>query len=79
MGKVIAGYFICVNGVIWTVFIEGEAFSSNMDAGIAVVDSKNGDGKEVQILVDDAGETLVHEEYVLWPSLVDLARAIEEQ
>ncbi|MAE20565.1 hypothetical protein CMK12_16845 [Candidatus Poribacteria bacterium] len=40
MGKVIAGYFICVNGVIWTVFIEDETFSSNMDAGIAVVDSK---------------------------------------
>lgn len=47
MGKVIVGYFICVNGVIWMVFIEGEIFLLNMDVGIVVVDSKNGDGKEV--------------------------------
>tara|TARA_Y100001936_G_C16010001_1_gene633000 strand:+ start:1019 stop:1168 length:150 start_codon:yes stop_codon:yes gene_type:complete len=48
-----------------------------MDANIAIADSPDGTFKTVQVLVNDAGETLIDDEYVLWPSLIDLAVAIE--
>ena len=77
MSKSIEGYFTCNSGVIWTVYSEGDEYTSNMDANIAITDSPDGTFKTVQVLVNDAGETLIDDEYVLWPSLIDLAVAIE--
>ena len=75
------GYFVCVDGVIWTVYQTGTEVHSNYSGDIKV------DEKSVQIL-DSFDEThegekssagrLIEEEYCLWSSIVDLAIAIEK-
>lgn len=79
MAKKIEGYFVCTDGVIWTAFSNHGKFSTNMDAKIDIADSRDGTYKEVRILAKDGDETVIHDEYVLWPSIIDLAIAIEKE
>ncbi|MGR2849140.1 hypothetical protein ABMX62_19035 [Vibrio vulnificus] len=75
------GYFVCVDGVIWTVYQTGTETHTNYCEDINV------DGEQVQILgaYDDTHEgdsstagRLIEDEYRLWSSIVDLAVAIEK-
>lgn len=75
------GYFVCVDGVIWTVYQTGSQIHSNFSGDVLVK------AQEVQILgsYDDThnGESptagrLIEDEYRLWGSIVDLAIAIEK-
>lgn len=71
------GYYVCVNGVIWTVYQSGEhVFTNSSDEHVAI------EGETVQILgakesPDEPGR-LIEEEYVLHKSLIDLAVLIEQ-
>ena len=77
----ILGYFVCTDGVIWTVYKTGAEIHSNFSGDI------NLNGKEVQILgpyddthdgdISTAGR-LIEDEYSLWSSIIDLAIAIEK-
>ncbi|OEE38313.1 hypothetical protein A1QO_02730 [Vibrio genomosp. F10 str. ZF-129] len=72
----ILGYFVCINGAIWTVYTDG---SSNYHLDLQVTS----DNKGVQILGEYDGEPspttgrLIEDEYTLWRSLVELAANIE--
>jgi hypothetical protein len=63
-------YFVCVNGVIWTVYDDGR---SNFPGDFRVVNN------EIQVLgeADDDGCRLISDEYPLWNSLKLLAQEIE--
>ncbi|MEZ8733613.1 hypothetical protein [Vibrio sp. 10N.239.312.D08] len=71
------GYYVCVNGVIWTVYQSGEhVFTNSNEEHLAI------EGESVQILgakesPDDSGR-LIEEEYTLHKSIIDLALLIEQ-
>ncbi|WP_390241872.1 hypothetical protein [Vibrio sp. R78045] len=76
--KAILGYFVCVNGAIWTVFDDG---SSNHSHDLQVTS----DGKTVELLGEfegapgpDVGRLIV-DEYTLWSSLLELSAHIEAE
>lgn len=77
----ILGYFVCVDGIIWTVYQSGSTIHSNFSGDILVK------GQVVQVLgpLDDTHQgdsstagRLIEDEYCLWSSIVDLAIAIEK-
>lgn len=74
-------YFVDVNGVIFTVFPSGE---SNFPGDLKI-EEKTADRSFAQVMVlgeyengDKSGGRLVEDEYQLWDSLTELAKAIEE-
>lgn len=74
----IQGYFVCVDGAIWTLFDDG---TSNHHHDLRVTS----DGKTVQFLGeyeadgDSAGGRLIVDEFPLWRSLLDLSAHIEAE
>lgn len=62
-------YFVCVNGIIWTIFPDGR---SNFNEDFKIEDDN------LFVLGESCGASrLIIDEYSLWNSLVELAREIE--